>query len=73
MSSVFDAAILAQCSKYWMRMALVVDMTRAHEHGRVVTDDQLAQAIVALVAEGRLEAEGDPADPTACLVRLPAA
>ncbi|ATQ41817.1 hypothetical protein [Caulobacter mirabilis] len=71
MASVFDAAILAQCSRYWMRMALVVDMTRAHEHGRVVTEADLAVAIAALVAEGRLEAEGDPADPSACLVRLP--
>lgn len=57
----FDEAILDQCSPYWMRMALVMEMVLSAQGWRGVWNTGrpwLAARIDALIADGRLEGGG---------------
>jgi hypothetical protein len=69
----FDSAILDQAAREWRSAADVIGSTMAHnrEPYMQVGDIMLLARLAALVEEGKLLAEGDSWDVTACRVRLP--
>jgi hypothetical protein len=70
-NDVFDASLLAQATTKWKKLNLVVGMTLGHQTYRQVGHEMLLTRIVALIEDGRLEADGDPWDMRSCRVRLP--
>ncbi|WP_332695223.1 hypothetical protein [Bosea sp. (in: a-proteobacteria)] len=67
---VIEAAILAECSDRWQKVAMVI--VKAIEP-KDVSDQQWdlhVAAIKSLVREGKLDALGDPSEPRHSEVRL---
>jgi hypothetical protein len=69
----FDSSILEHAAKEWRKAVFVIGsaMARNCEPYMQVGDVMLLERLVALVEEGKLLADGDPWDISACRVRLP--
>ena len=68
----FDSSILEQTTREWRSSACVIGSTMAHNCDPYLqVGDVMLLALVALVEERKLLADGDPWDMRACRVRLP--
>jgi hypothetical protein len=69
----FDPLILERTTPEWKKVARIVGETMGYnsEPYMQVGDVMLRMRVVALVAEGKLLADGDPWDMRSCQVRLP--
>jgi hypothetical protein len=69
----FDDLLLEQATKNWRRVSWLIGDTMGHDNEPYIQtgDVMLHTRVVALVAEGKLVADGDPWNMRKCHVRLP--
>jgi len=69
----FDGLLLEQATKNWRRVSWLIGDTMGHNNEPYIQtgDVVLLTRVVALVAEGKLVADGDPWNMRKCHVRLP--
>lgn len=70
---IFDDLLLEQATKNWRRVSRLIGDTMGHNNEPYIQtgDVMLLTRVVALVAEGKLVADGDPWNRRKCHVRLP--